>query len=424
MDVIIKQGKKLSGELKAPPSKSYGQRALAASFLVPRLDILHLGKSADELAVLEILKSCGAVLNEKGGDSLSIQNTFDFDTDIHINCEESGLCARLFLGLMMLNSGSTTISGIGSLIQRPMNSIFSVFNQLGIDYQSHQNTLPISFKGTKRAIDLIIDGSISSQYVSGILYYLVGLKHENELRLTIQGLMSTPYIDMTVDLLNQIGGKIEWVKDSLLIHPAQLKSKAEIRIEGDWSSAAFWMAAAAINGDIRISGLNPNSLQADRIMLDILKKYGARVCWESDKLRIQTDQHLPFTADLTHAPDLAPILAVLAIFSNGQSELRGVNRLIHKESNRLKGIVNWLELLDIPYTIQEDLLLINTNSRNNFSTRTIKDIEFETNGDHRMVMAASILAYYLTGGKVKGIEAVQKSYPDFFQDFEKLGGQL
>lgn len=422
MDVVIESCQKLFGVLSVPSSKSYGQRALAASFLIPTLEIINLGNSADELAVLDIIKSTEAELVWIDETHLVVHSTFDFTKDVTIHCHESGLCARLFLGLMLLNKGKTIVNGTGSLLHRPMNSLYPVFDQLGLAYQGQQNHLPITYQGNRRAIDLEIDGSISSQFISGLLYYLVGLHHQQVLRLGIKNLKSKPYLDMTIDILRGLGARIDWIEGGLQVSPSNLKTKASIMVEGDWSSAAFWIVAAAINGNITLQGLNPNSLQADRKILDIVKEFGAKLNWEKGSLRIQSDHHRPFTADLRDAPDLAPILTVLAIFAEGESKLIGVDRLVHKESNRLSGILNWLELLHIHYILEEDNLMIFGKSKLNLAVERVNDIEFESNGDHRMAMAASVLALFLIGGKVKGYETVQKSYPDFYPDLEKLGG--
>ncbi|MCE2961862.1 MAG: 3-phosphoshikimate 1-carboxyvinyltransferase [Chitinophagales bacterium] len=422
MDVVIESCQKLAGVLSVPPSKSYSQRALAASFLIPTLEILNLGKSTDELSVLDIIKSTEAELVWREETHLVVHSSFDFTKDVTIHCHESGLCARLFLGLMLLNKGKTLVEGTGSLLHRPMNSLYPVFDQLGLAYQGQQNHLPITYHGNRRAIDLEIDGSISSQFISGLLYYLVGLNHQQVLRLGIKNLKSKPYLDMTIDLLRGLGASIDWIDGGLQISPSILKSKASILVEGDWSSAAFWIVAAAISGDIALQGLNPNSLQADLKILDIVKEFGAKLNWEKGSLSIQSNRHRPFTADLRDAPDLAPILAVLAIFAEGESKLMGVNRLIHKESNRLSGILNWLESLQIHYSLEENNLMIFGKSKLNLAVERVNDIEFESNGDHRMAMAASVLALFLMGGKLKGCETVQKSYPDFYPDLEKLGG--
>ena len=424
MDILIQPGQGLFGEISVPPSKSYGQRALAAALLVPILEISNLGHSEDELAALEIIKNLGADIEWKNETDLIIKSSFNFNKDVSISCGESGLTARLFSGLMLLNTGKSAINGKGSLLHRPMHPIFSIYEQLGVPFNSDQNRLPISFIGNRKAIDVVVDGTISSQFITGLLYYLVGLRHTEILSLKIIHIKSKPYIDMTLDTLKQLGAKIEWHGEEIKVYPSMLESSAKICVESDWSSASFWIVAAAIGGKIKLKGLNPESLQADRLILDIVKSYGAEVHWENEALIIETKGYQPMDVNLTDAPDLAPILAVLAIFTEGRNRLCGVDRLKHKESHRLNGLLNWLELLNIYYSLDQNDLTIIGKSKINLLAQTQANIEFETYNDHRMVMASSILALFLIGGRVKGIKATNKSYPTFFQDFEKLGGKF
>ena len=271
MDILIQPGQGLFGEISVPPSKSYGQRALAAALLVPILEISNLGHSEDELAALEIIKNLGADIEWKNETELIIKSSFNFDKDVSVSCGESGLTARLFSGLMLLNTGKSAINGKGSLLHRPMHPIFSIYEQLGVPFNSDQNRLPISFIGNRKAIDVVVDGTISSQFITGLLYYLVGLRHTEILSLKIIHIKSKPYIDMTLDTLKQLGAKIEWHGEEIKVYPSMLESSAKICVESDWSSASFWIVAAAIGGKIKLKGLNPESLQADRLILDIVK---------------------------------------------------------------------------------------------------------------------------------------------------------
>lgn len=424
MDILIQPREGLFGEISVPPSKSYGQRALAASLLVPILEISNLGKSEDELAALEIIKNLGADIEWKNETELIIKSSFKFDKDISFSCGESGLTTRLFSGLMMLNKGQTTITGVGSLLQRPILSVFDIYRQLGIDFTSNQNFLPLVFTGNRKAIDLEIDGSISSQFITGVLFYMAGIWHSETLTVKIKNLKSRPYLDMTIDTLRQLGAKIEWQGEDIQVLPSMPQPSVNINVEGDWSSASFWIVAAALGGQIKLKGLYPESLQADRMILDIVKNYGAEVSWSNEVLTIEYKGSHPIDVNLTNAPDIAPIVSVLAIFTEGENILNGVDRLKYKESNRLDGIINWLELLGIQYSLDHNSLTIIGKSKINLLAQMPSNIEFDTNNDHRMVMASSILALFLKGCTVKGIESVKKSYPEFFQDFEKLGGNL
>jgi 3-phosphoshikimate 1-carboxyvinyltransferase len=424
MDVLIQAGDRLAGEVDIPSSKSYGQRALAASLLVSKARINNLGKSADELAVLEVLRTCGSQVSMLGTGNVEIETRFDFNKNIKIDCGESGLAARLFAGLLMLNHGETIIVGQGSLNLRPMTPLFSIFSQLGIESESANHYLPIRYKGKLFPIDLQADGGLSSQFITGLLYYMVGLKHHSPLSLLISNIKSKPYLDMTMQMLSEIGADLEWKGQEIIVKPSALKSEVELNVEADWSSASFWIVAAAISGRVKLNGLNRNSLQADVMLLEVIQSYGADVLWQENQLVIQSSQNRSFRVDANHAPDLIPILVVLAIFAEGKSIIKGVNRLKFKESDRLNGILKWLAMLKIPHNLEGDDLTIVGKSKINYHIEPLAYSDFEGENDHRMVMASSILALFLNGGKLKGTTSIQKSYPDFFLDFEKLGGRL
>ena len=424
MDVLIQAGEKLEGKINIPPSKSYGQRALAASLLVSRSKISNLGKSADELVALQVIRACGSKLTSLGSGVVEIETRFDFNKDIKLDCGESGLAARLFACLFMLNQRETAIVGQDSLNVRPMTPLFSIFGQLGIDYESANQYLPIRYRGKRLPLDLKIDGALSSQFITGLLYYMVGLKHHNPLSLSISNVKSKPYLDMTMQMLGEIGADLEWKGGEIVIKPSLLHSYVELNIEADWSAAAFWIVAAAISGRVSLNGLNRHSLQADAMVMEVIQSYGAKVTWQESQLVIQSSQNLPFQVDANHSPDLIPILAVLAIFAEGKSIIQGVNRLKFKESDRLNGIIKWLELLKIPYNLEGDDLIIFGKSKINYPMESQVQSVFEGCNDHRMIMSSAILAVFLNGGKLKGITAIQKSYPDFFLDFERLGGSL
>lgn len=425
MDIIVRSNNGLYGEVHLPPSKSYGQRAILSSFLVPNIHVQNIGESEDELAALTILKSVGAKIYNNTNGGISIENAFNFDTDIKLNCGESGLCTRLLAGLMLLNKGHTTLDGRGSLLQRPINTIFNVYRQIGVDYTCSNGRLPIQFTGKRTTKNLQIDGSASSQYISGLLYYLVGLRSQYDLTLSISEPKSLPYIDMTIDLLQNLGATIHWEDHTIVVKPSLLKKEATITVEGDWSAASYWLVAGAIQGQLRLTGLHSMSLQADKYLLDILKKYGAKVEMVDQDVLIKNHRHLAFDADINNAPDLAPSLAVLAIFSDGESTISGVHRLVHKESNRLNSIINWLETLRIPYNLLDNRLIISGQYSNFKTAENSYSLSLETFHDHRMAMAGCILASFLPPNSnchLNNIQSIQKSYPNFLNDLTNLGG--
>lgn len=420
MDLIISKAEKIAGTIAVPPSKSFGQRWLALSLLVDKMTIVNLGNSEDELAALSIVKQTGAKITQISPTEICIENQFDFNSYIDLNCGESGLSARLFSCLFMLNQAKTTIIGKGSLLSRPMNDLIEIFQFLGIDYKTSEKSLPISFHGKISSVDITINGSVSSQFITGLLYYLVGLKSKERLVLKIDNPTSIPYIQMTMDVLSHAGAEIDWFgDDTLLISPSDLQNEIHAIVESDWSSAAYFMVAAAIGGNIQLDGLKFDSLQADIAIWDVLEEYEAEVCVEENGISVCSAKHLPFEFDATHCPDLIPIISVLAVFAEGTSTIFGTQRLIYKESNRLNAIKSMLDELDIEYAEIENGIQIIGNPEIRQST---KEYRFITYNDHRMVMSAAILALFLHKSTIENMESVSKSYPNFFKDYSLIGG--
>lgn len=417
MDIKLSPLDFLDGMIVIPASKSYSQRALAISLLVESMTIYGVGDSEDELAAIEILKACSISIAKFDG-GIRILNGFDFKSNVRIDCNESGLSARLFSILLGLNNGLTTVRGKNTLLHRDQKPIGEFYKKIGGDYVSNENKLPLSLKGNRFEGDLEFDGSNGSQYISGILYYMVGLRSNRILNLSINNPKSIPYIDMTIDCLNKVGAKVRWIdKCSIEISPSRLYSEFEFKIEGDWSSASFWIVAAAINGKIILKNLNIRSLQADRDIIRLINLVGAQIKINDDEICIEHRELNQFEFDATHCPDLIPVLSVLALFCNGISKIKGVHRLINKESNRLNSILLELTKVSSGLSCSDDILTIDS-SKTRFD---MEHLEFDSHHDHRIGMSLSILAINLKHeSNVKGLDCIRKSYPNFLEDLNKI----
>jgi 3-phosphoshikimate 1-carboxyvinyltransferase len=422
MDLEIIEKKSFSGTVAIPPSKSYSQRALALSFLVDNIHISNFGNSDDEQAGLSVVQSCQSSMTSISDSELSISNTFDFESDITLDCKESGLSSRLYAIFFLLNRGKTTILGRGTLLERTFLPVLDIYKTLDISYViSPDHRLPLSFEGKKTDKRLFrISTAISSQFLTGLLYYLVGLHAKETIVLKVENLSSKPYIDMTMAMLRQIGSTICWDTrvQNILIYPSVLKKSVEIRVESDWSSASLWLVAGAIDGNIRLKGLAKNSLQADRKILDILEQFGARLSWNNEELNITSEKNNPFEIDLEQCPDLAIAVFILASYSRGISTIYGLHRLQYKESNRKSALLQWLDMLSITYTLSDNSIAIEGNPKMQISPDFCP--VFETYKDHRLVMGGSIWATLLGRGIIKNREAASKSYPSFMEDLKLL----
>ena len=406
----------VSGTVAVPASKSMMQRVCAAALLHKgSTRVYHYGHSEDDEAALRIIQQLGAVIS-KGQDHLTIQSSGTVTATGMIDCGESGLSARLFIPVAALGETVVQISGRGSLLRRPMTIFGDVLPELGVSLSDFNGFIPFCLQGPLQAADIQIDGSLSSQFISGLLF---ALSHAatKPLTIAVNGLSSKPYIDLTMDVMALFGKPISHENyTSFCIDPAEFAPQEHItvNIEGDWSSAAFWIAAAAMNGRIKLTGLKQNSRQADRSLLHIVQQCGAEVQWSGSALVIQHRNLTSFNYDATDSPDLFPVLAVLAGACRGESSIKGLGRLVHKESNRSEAIQLMLQRLGVSCRVADDTLFIS-------GTETFRSCTIDSFHDHRMVMAAALASLQSEGEiNILHTESVQKSYPAFFDDLQLL----
>ncbi len=420
MNARIEPGK-ISGSIGAPPSKSMTQRVFAGALLHSGKTIIkNVGTSGDETAALNIIQSLGAAMQRRddiievtGGGVRAINGT--------IHCGESGLSARLFTPITALSGSPVTITGEGSLLQRPMKVLEEVLPQLGITVSATNGCLPITLNGEFTPADIAIDGSESSQFLSGLLFAYCYANSGQANTITVHDLKSRPYIDMTLHVLRQFGCEVKH-DGYKKFHPNHAATQTagkdiEIAIDGDWSSAAYFLVAGAIAGNVSVSGLADNHIQADNAILQLLKSIGADVQITGEIITVKKAPLSKFEFDATDSPDLFPVLAILAACCNGESYIKGVHRLFHKESNRAQSISEMLMDFDVPFSIEDDTLCITGVDR-------LQGTVIDAHHDHRIAMAAAIGALRANGPvDIPGAEAVNKSYPDFFKHLSLCGGK-
>lgn len=410
-EMIIPPGV-LKGTIKIPGSKSMMQRAVAATMLSGSKCILHSPSfSADGLASLGIASSFG-----------SAWDTIDGNVVLHgkfapplegIYCGESGLSLRMFVPIAALQNSLIEMQGSGSLTKRPIDMLQTPLLQLGASIQTHNGFLPVLVKGPLKGGFAEVDGSVSSQILTGLLMALP-LAPENS-TLKVHKLQSVPYIDMTLKLLADWGIKIEH-EDYCIFHIAgnqTYTSPDNYLIEGDWSSASFWLAAAAINGDICISGLDENSKQADKSMIEALRKAQVNVSTNEEGIHIKKSAIQAFDFDATHCPDLFPPLVALAAYGNGISTIHGVQRLTHKESNRSLALQEVFGTLGIKIETDQNTMKVHGGS--------LRGGSISSHNDHRIAMAAAVAAIGAHGSvSIHNAQCVEKSYPEFFEHLRLL----
>lgn len=406
--------KERKGRINIPTSKSDGQRSLLAAALVKgKSTLTNLGHSNDELSMLETIQQLGAIVNKKNEKTYLIEGIYTFPKSATINIGESGLGIRLITSVCAAHNGQFKIEGKGSLTERPMHFFTETLPQFGAKINSNNNHIPLFVEGPMIGNKVVIDGSLSSQYLSGLLMSLPLLKEDSELIVT--DLKSIPYVQMTLNTLKQFGIEIE--NDSFKqfkIKGNQSYKPTNYNIESDWSSASYWLIASAIGMDIEITGLQMSSLQADKELLNAFLAANCSIIKTQNGLKVEGTKRTAFQFDATHCPDLFPALAVFAAYCTGTSSIKGVDRLKHKESDRGVVLQQEFKKLGVEIELNGDEMLVHGTGKVNGGT-------IHSNNDHRIAMCFAIAGCFSEGEiSVEQAEAVGKSYPDFWRDLEGL----
>lgn len=399
-----------TGSIKAPPSKSYLQRAIAIAAMANHpVEIDGYAPSKDVDAAIAIAQNLGAEL-KINQDKIVVKGNFSVVKISAIHCGEAGLSARMFAPIAALKEEKISITGEGSLLKRPMHMVIDALKKLGKTIISNKGFLPLEISGKLIPQSIQIDASESSQLLTGLLIALPFANGNSEIK--IAQLNSIPYIQMTLDILQQFGIKIHNNNfQHFFIEGNQRVKAGNYNVEGDWSGAAFHLVAAAIAGSVSLEGLHKNSAQADKAILQVLEQVGANIYWlNENSLEIQKNKLQAFEFDATHCPDLFPPLAALAANCKGISKIKGVKRLLHKESNRALSIQSELQKLGVNVELKNDEMWIYGGN--------ISGGKINSHNDHRIAMMAAVLALNANAPvEIQEAEAIQKSYPAFFDDF-------
>lgn len=411
-DTIVIPPFRYNTSLMAPASKSYLQRAIAiASLCDDTCTIRNFYPSKDALAALSVAEGLGAIIQNRY-DTLTIKKGGFSTGDVIINCQESGLSARMFSPIAAIYNRKTTIVGEGSLLSRPMDMVENALRQFGVKTNSNEGRLPLLIHGPLQPGEAFIDGSESSQLLTGLLIALPTLNRDSIL--CVENLKSIPYVQMTLDLLQEFGVRVHH-EDFQMFHIQgnQKPVSRDYFVEGDWSGASFHLVGGAISGQVEVQGLNTSSAQADRAIVGALQACGAQVTFYGDSVKVKKHHLKAFQFDATHCPDLFPPLAVLAASCSGISEIKGVIRLKYKESNRALSLQTEFAKLNIPVEIDGDIMRI--------SGARVQGAMVDSNNDHRIAMACAILACQSSEPIViENKSAVNKSYPTFFEELHRI----
>jgi len=397
-----------NADFTIPSSKSYMQRAVALAILADGKTVLHNPDfSNDSLAIIEIARKLGcSVLNST--DRVEIK-TFNTITETNLSVGEAGLGLRLFTPVCCLFGTNITIGGYGTLLKRPMLMMEKPLADLGAKVKTTNGYIPITISGKLTGGETEIDGSESSQFLTGLLTALPLAEKDSIIR--VKNLKSTPYVDMTLDIIKRFGGEItNYNYQTFGIKGGQKYHGINYTVEGDWSSASGHLIAGATAGSATIYGLNPASLQADKAIINVLMNCGAHIEIDTEKVVVKKRELKAFRFDATDSPDLFPVLASLAAQCNGVSIIKGVTRLAHKESNRALAIQEEFGKLGINIQLDSDNMLITGGK--------IIGGRVSSHKDHRMAMALAIAGLNAVNPvQIDDADAVSKSYPNFWDHF-------
>ena len=448
--IAIIQPSVLKGTIQAPASKSSMQRACAAALVVQGKSIIkNPGHSNDDKAAMDIIQRMGAKIEWVSGepacpaDRLEVLSRGVVPVSNEINCGESGLSIRMFTPLLALSNREITINGSGSLATRPMNFFDEVLPQVNVKVKSKNGKLPLVIQGPLQPKNITVDGSLSSQFLTGLLMAYAA-SNAKDVAIKVNNLKSRPYIDLTLTVMRQFGLKVPENKNyesfyfdadsakSPIPNPNQPTGQAGLplstclpdrqahyyTVEGDWSGGAFLLVAGAIAGKIIVKGLDVFSTQADKAILQALIDCGAGISIEPEKIELNPLPMKAFHFNATDCPDLFPPLVALAAYCEGTTAIEGVSRLTHKESNRAVTLQKEFGKMGVEIILQDDLMLIK-------GAAVVKGAVVHSHHDHRIAMACAVAALKANGETmIENADAIDKSYPDFYDHLKTLGAAV
>lgn len=413
---------KLKGELKIPPSKSMAHRAIICAALSDKLcRIDNIDYSDDIIATIEAMKSLGAIIT-KHKDYVEVVGAYK---DIQsarknkvIDCNESGSTLRFLVPISLLFEGSSRFIGRGNLGKRPLTTYYNIFDKQNIQYSYKEDILNLEIDGELKGGTFEVEGNVSSQFISGLLFTLPLLKEDSKIIITTD-LESKSYVDLTLKVIKDFG--IEIINKNykeFIIKGNQKYEGRNYRVEGDYSQGAFFLCADAMGNEIVCKDLNIDSLQGDKEVINILKKMNVDIMVKGNKIEGKRRKKLKSTyIDGSQCPDIIPVLTSVAVLAKGRTEIVNVGRLRIKECDRISAITSELNKLGANIIEKEDSIIVDGVDE------LEGNVEVWSHKDHRIAMTLAIVSSKCKKPIViKDYDCVSKSYPKFFEDFEKVGG--
>ena len=413
MNIVIEPSP-LKGEIAAIPSKSVAHRMLICAALADGPTTLRIPKTSDDIdATADCLRALGAAITVNNEDYI-VEPIAQIENIPQLDCGESGSTLRFLLPVAAAAADRCRFDGHGRLPERPLSDLTDAMKEHGVSFDGEK--LPFTIGGRLRGGIFRLPGNVSSQYITGLLLALPLCEEDSVIELTT-ALESASYIDITLSVLKTFGITVHCERNRYIIPGKQVfRSPGTLPVEGDWSNAAFFLTAAALNNDIAMTGLNPNSAQGDRKIIALLEQLGAVTQKDNGRLTLRSDELKGCTIDIQDTPDLLPVLSVAAAFAQGKTTFINAARLRLKESDRLASSAAMIENLGGRAEVGEDELTV-------YGTGLIGGT-VESCNDHRIAMSAAVAATRCSKPvTILNAEAVKKSYPGFYNDYNKTGGK-
>lgn len=411
MNVQLTPSSTLNATISAPPSKSMAHRSfLAAALCHGASHISNLVFSKDMEATLAALPLLGATVEREESAVTITGNGGQFPSlpsDTLVDCIESGSTLRFLIPLFTHTDSTVTFTGRGRLMERPQEVYQKLFHEKGLSFSQSEDKLTIScqFEGG----NFTLDGSVSSQFITGLLFTLPLLPQDSTLHIT-EPFESRSYVELTRQTLEDFGITTQWDNPNTLYIKGNQTFKAhDYVVEGDCSQAAFWAVLGAIKGGVSIAGIRPDTLQGDHVIFDILQKAGAKYTLENNVYHYHAASLQGTQIDLADCPDLGPILMVMGLFAQGETKIYNAGRLRVKESDRIEAMLTEIKKMGGSMSVEGDTI---TLSHSTLSPRQ----DLFSHNDHRIAMAMAVAS--MASGNLCTIsmaEAVEKSYPDFWE---------
>ncbi|MCX6641900.1 MAG: 3-phosphoshikimate 1-carboxyvinyltransferase [Candidatus Bathyarchaeota archaeon] len=418
MNVTVKPSS-VKGTVDAPASKSMTHRILLLGALADGQSVIRNPLSAEDTdATREVLNLLGVEI-ENNDDVWRLQGGVLHTSPEPLNCRESGTTLRFMTAICGLINGDSILTGGSSLRARPIQPLLNALKHIGVDSKSSEGFPPVTIQGTGilRGGSTELPGNISSQYVSALLTVAPLAEDPVEINLTTR-LESKPYVEMTLHAMRLFGVE-PYVSTNLMRFeiPTKRYSATDVRVEGDWSSAAFLLAAGALSVEVSVTGLDLKSAQADKAIIEILLQMGADVKVTDNKVTSKLSKLGGIDIDMVDCPDLFPVVSALCATAREESRLKGLERLRLKESDRVQAMLDGLKQMGVKAEKVGEELKIRSGP--------VRGAKVNSYMDHRIAMSFAVLALAAKGATtIQGADCVAKSYPGFWHDLEKIGGDI